>query len=442
MNIIIEYNKRGMMASKKAWIISVDMGYGHQRAAYPLKDISYERIITANSDKIITPKEKKRWARARLFYEGISRFSSFPLIGRLFFEIYDVFQHIPRFYPFRDLSIPNYATLYVDVLIKNNLGKSVTDHVRKKKIPFVSTFFIPSIAAAYHGIKDVYCITTDTDINRAWVPKNPKTKIKYFASCDRVAKRLKEYGVPERNIFLTGFPLPKENLGGRNLKILKRDIGIRLINLDPNKHHISKYRDHIKRHIGRKNFKEKRTRPLTITFVVGGAGAQRNIAKMIVEGLRKKIRKKELAINLVAGTRLEIRDYFERIVINAGLKSHIGKEINIVFGINKKDYFEKFNDCLHSTDILWTKPSELVFYTALGLPIIMTKPLGAQEYYNKRWLDQMGGGFTQFNPMYVDEWLFDWIDKGILAEAAWEGFMGAPKLGIYEIEKILFQKTS
>ena len=41
---------------KKAWVITVDMGYGHQRAAYPLKDIAYERIITANSDKIITPK--------------------------------------------------------------------------------------------------------------------------------------------------------------------------------------------------------------------------------------------------------------------------------------------------------------------------------------------------------------------------------------------------
>ena len=69
------------MVSKKAWIVSVDMGYGHQRAAYPLKDISYERIITANSDKIITPKEKRRWARAKWFYEGISRFSGFPLIG-------------------------------------------------------------------------------------------------------------------------------------------------------------------------------------------------------------------------------------------------------------------------------------------------------------------------------------------------------------------------
>ena len=103
-----------------------------------------------------------------------------------------------------------------------------------------------------------------------------------------------------------------------------------------------------------------------------------------------------------------------------------------------KEYFEKFNDCLHCTDILWTKPSELVFYTALGLPIIMTRPLGAHEYYNERWINQIGGGFTQLDPRYADEWLFDWVNDGILAEAAWEGFMEAPKFGVYEIEKILF----
>ena len=118
----------------------------------------------------------------------------------------------------------------------------------------------------------------------------------------------------------------------------------------------------------------------------------------------------------------------------------MGKRINILTGVNKKDYFEKFNECLHCTDILWTKPSELVFYTALGIPIIMTPPLGAHEYYNKRWIEQMGSGFTQMDPRYVNEWLFDWINKGVLAESAWEGFMEAPKFGTYEIEDILFKK--
>ena len=59
-----------MHSKNKAWLISVDMGYGHQRAAYPLKDIAYERIITANSDKIITPKEKKKWLDGVVFSGG------------------------------------------------------------------------------------------------------------------------------------------------------------------------------------------------------------------------------------------------------------------------------------------------------------------------------------------------------------------------------------
>ena len=44
---------------KKAWVVAVDMGYGHQRAAYPLKDMAYGDIINANSDKMISGQEKK-----------------------------------------------------------------------------------------------------------------------------------------------------------------------------------------------------------------------------------------------------------------------------------------------------------------------------------------------------------------------------------------------
>ncbi len=62
-----------MKQLKKAWVVSVDMGYGHQRAAYPLKDIAYKRIITANSDKIISAKEKKMWGRTQPVYEKVSR---------------------------------------------------------------------------------------------------------------------------------------------------------------------------------------------------------------------------------------------------------------------------------------------------------------------------------------------------------------------------------
>ena len=33
-------------------------------------------------------------------------------------------------------------------------------------------------------------------------------------------------------------------------------------------------------------------------------------------------------------------------------------------------YYEAMNALLARTDVLWTKPSELTFYAALGLPIV------------------------------------------------------------------------
>ena len=36
------------VSEKKAWVVAVDMGYGHQRTAYPLRDVAFgSRVITA-----------------------------------------------------------------------------------------------------------------------------------------------------------------------------------------------------------------------------------------------------------------------------------------------------------------------------------------------------------------------------------------------------------
>ena len=111
--------------------------------------------------------------------------------------------------------------------------------------------------------------------------------------------------------------------------------------------------------------------------------------------------------------------------------------MNILFERDKQEYFRKFNLWLRRTDILWTKPSELSFYCALGLPIIIAPPIGSQEDFNKEWLIYLGSGIKQEKTEYVDEWLFDWIKSGRLAEAAAQGFLEAPQMGSYNIEKIL-----
>jgi hypothetical protein len=92
---------------------------------------------------------------------------------------------------------------------------------------------------------------------------------------------------------------------------------------------------------------------------------------------------------------------------------------------------------MRKTDILWTKPSELSFYTGLGLPIIMAPTVGSQEDFNRNWLRQVGGGTDALDPQYAGEWLWDWIEGGALARMAWNGYTNAPTHGAYRIEDIV-----
>jgi hypothetical protein len=430
------------MQKKQAWIVSVDMGYGHQRAAYPLKDIAYDRIITANSDKIVSPEEADQWRKFRLFYEGISRIRSIPLIGETLWKMFDYIQSITPYYPFRDLSTPNLASKVLHWYITKGFLKSLVDHTDDRK-PMVATFFAPALAAAYHGRKNVYCVATDTDINRVWAPAYPsksgKNRLYYFSPTEEATTRLIEYGVPQEDIFFTGFPLPKENTG-KNMDILRRDFSYRLPNLDPNKVIFSRYKEVINKIMGRE-YKHRSNHPLTLTFAVGGAGAQSEIGVAMLESLKDAILQHRIKVHIIAGTRLEVEQFFKKKIVELKLSKEFGKYVSVFCALDKAEHFKGFDNILHTTDILWTKPSELSFYCALGIPLIIAPPLGSQEIFNKKWLTMMGSGIPQENPKYTKEWLFDWIEKGRLADAAWQGFMEGPKYGTYNIEKVLFSKS-
>jgi hypothetical protein len=92
---------------------------------------------------------------------------------------------------------------------------------------------------------------------------------------------------------------------------------------------------------------------------------------------------------------------------------------------------------MKTTDLLWTKPSELSFYCALGIPIIMSPVIGSQEKFNRKWLREIKAGIKQEKPEYTDQWLYDLLNKGTLAECAWDGFLKARKLGTYKIFEVL-----
>lgn len=427
----------------RVWLVAVDMGYGHQRPAHALKHLAHSPVITANTYRGIPDEDRKIWVSSQKFYEHVSRIKRMPFIGKWLFGLFDKFQSIGQYYPYRDLSHPNFAVKQMYRMLKRGWGKHLIDKLSKKPIPLITTFFTVAFMAEYHNYPGpIYCVTTDSDISRAWAPLEPgKTRIIYLASTDRAFDRLKEYGVPEDNIRLTGYPLPKGNIGDERLTHLKRVILRRLKNLDPNNVYLKRHSQDMARYLGAPNYSEKPDHPLTITFAIGGAGAQKEIGIAIAKSLSKQLCAKEMRLILVAATHKNVRDYFTDELHKNSLDHVLGSSIKIIYEPTKDGYFDSFNKILDETDIIWTKPSELCFFAGLGIPLILAPTIGSQEDSNRRWIINMSAGFAQYDPSYTNEWFMDSIKKGFFAEAAMEGFIEAPYLGTLNIERVLTGKT-
>lgn len=420
----------------RAWVAAANMGLGHKRAIQPLKDIAEDGLIVVNDPSVAEPDELKLWDTLLNVYERLSRVKKVPIIGNFLFGIMDYFQRIKPAYPRIDLSHPTIQTRWNESMIDKGICAGLIKKINTKPLPLVTSYFTAAIAADRSGYGRVYCIICDADINRVWVASDPrKSRIMYLVPCGSVLRRLKQYGVPDERIFMTGFPLPKELLGNKDLDVLKADLGQRLHYLDPQGRFWPLHEPSVVHFLGKANCKPRGLRKLTLAFCVGGAGAQKEIGAQALASLKPKIQAGELAMNLVCGVRPEVRAYFEAEVKALGLDN--SRDIRIIGGRGDEEYFESFNRSLHETDIIWTKPSEMSFYVGLGIPIIMAPTIGSQEVFNKRWLDEIQAGIPQEDPRYANEWLYELLDQGRLAETAWAGFLNARKYGTYKIYELL-----
>jgi hypothetical protein len=422
----------------QAWIVSANMGLGHQRATYPLRDMAYNGVLLFGEDESLK-KEKRQWTIFRNSYETLSRTRQIPLIGPYLFSLLEKLQNISPYYPRRDQSGPSLQVRSLYTLIRRGMGRGISEILNTRRLPVVTSFYAAAIAAEELTDLPVYCIICDADINRVWVAERPQeSRIIYFAPCGSAMKRLKEYGVPDERIYLTGFPLPMENIG-TNMEILKRDLARRLIRLDPTKRFRIIHGEEVRSYLGDSWDPDMGSGPITITYAVGGAGAQAEIAGGAVKSLSNMIKEGKVRLNLVAAHRKEVNDYFEKLITKHGLTMSEG--IRILYNQDKNEYFRQFNELLHDTDILWTKPSEMSFYCGLGLPIIIAPPIGPHEVYNQRWLRDLGAGLHQSDPQYCSEWIMDYLVDGKLSLAAWDGFLYARKLGVEKIAEVLTTGT-
>jgi hypothetical protein len=423
------------------------MGLGHLRAAYPLRDLTHEGVIIYGSRRTTPDPEYGIWRRLRRIYYASSKAGAIPIVGKILVAVLLAIQRIPPYYPRSDQSRPTLAVKFLKRLVnKRALCRSLLDKLASAPYPAVHTFYATAVAMdtvesrGPRPLQDQYLLICDADFNRVWVPEDPKaSRLRFLAPCTQVRRRLQAYGVPEAAIYITGFPLPKENIGSEaHLEVLKADLFERLLRLDPAGKFFSYHERSVLGWLEKDSVPSERERHFTVMFAIGGAGAQAEMVKKILSGLKERIIKDEVRLTLSCGIQKKV---FERVlgyVNEAGLRGELGRGLGVIYDQDVYAYLDRFNGHLRRTDVLWTKPSELAFYCGLGLPILMADPIGTHEELNKRWLREIHAGVSPPGPVKAcGEWLFDLRENGRLAEAAWDGFLKAHKLGTYKIERLI-----
>jgi hypothetical protein len=421
------------MPSPLPVLAAVEMGYGHLRAAQALATELGTEVLNVDRPPLVGPDELRLWRASRRFYEMTSRASQIPYVGAPLRSLLESMTDIPHLHPQRDLSKPNLQARSLHRLFERGLGRGLADHLRATGAPLVATFFVPALSADFHGCDQIFCVVTDVDINRAWVPLVPsRSRIVFLTPSYRAVHRLRAYGVAKERIEYTGFPLPPELLGGPELPTLRSNLAGRLVRLDRKRVFRDQTRGEIHHFLGDLPADQEGKPPL-LTYTVGGAGAQADLAWPLLRGLKELIEEDLVRLCLAAGVRGEVAAKFREWVCEAGLDDRLGHGIEIFLAPTLDDYFPRFNALLAETDILWTKPSEMTFFSALGLPLIFSPPVGVHEHYNRRWAIENGPGLKQRDPAHASYWLREWLNDGTLAGAAWTGFVRMPKFGLYQI---------
>src|SRR3989344_1794749 len=177
-------NPKEEQTEPKAWIVTVDMGLGHQRAALPLASIAEGgSIITANNYEGIPAAEFSSWLIAERWYLFMSRLSSRGPLGRLVFAVFDYFQRIQDFYPRKQNIKPLWQLRSTYAQIRAGLGCDLMKKLNAKPLPLLGNFLTVGLMAEYWRYRGpVFILGTDSDLSRSWVPLDPsKSSLNYFA---------------------------------------------------------------------------------------------------------------------------------------------------------------------------------------------------------------------------------------------------------------------
>jgi len=216
------------------------------------------------------------------------------------------------------------------------------------------------------------------------------------------------YGVAHGRIIVTGFPLPVANTGGRDLDVLQSDLRARLERLSP-----------------------QSGSPLRLVFALSGAGCYLILLKTLIRELLPELRSGKLTLRIAAGDNRKAKAEIESHL--AALNARDAEGVTILYSPDLLEAFALFNRALRESDLLITKPGELVFYAALGIPQVLLPPVGKHEFKNRAYLMENSAALDLPGAESVGTCLLAQRANGAWRRAAESAYERLPKLGTFAI---------
>ncbi len=384
------------------------MGFGHLRAAHNIASFSKSPVLRVDESPYLNGIDDFVWKSGQFFHTHASRDKESKV--KFFYNWFESMMAIPE-----NGAPPSLGpSKFVRTMQKLGAGDKLFKVLDASNPALLHTFYLPAMLSVYHGYRGKnFLLLCDTDFHRVWVPVDPgKHDLKYCVPIPSSADRLVSYGVKKEKIFVTGFPLPQANTGGRDLRMLERDFDARKARL-----------------------KSDSTLPLTIIFPFSGAGAYSNMLADLVKSILEDLKEGSLRLIVSCGNNEHALRKAENLFINYGIEELEFAEI--MFEKDLFAAFDEFNAALKSADVMITKPSEMIFYAALGIPLVFLPPIGAHEEKNRDYLFENNCAVNMVPATDFPRWLEKSRRKGLLLELAENGFTNLPKNGSVAIDELI-----
>jgi hypothetical protein len=414
----------------QAWVVSAPLGQGIDLIAESCRDLAPNKtIVRADNYQGMPRRDRALWAHLQEAPSFLASLGSIPLIGSSLQRLTQRFVHkLPARYPQREQSHWNRRLVeFYYYLQHQGLGRDLIEQLSRQALPLITSSPVVAFSAEVHAYPGpIYLVCHAADPARVWAPLEPThTRIQWIVPTHMAEERLQAYGVPSTKIHHFGLPLSHLSVSKKGLA---SDVEARIQRLDP---------EHIFR--AHKSRKTVSSRPLALGIVADQGWRTHDLAKLL-EGCGKALRNGTLSLHVFVGNDTRRGQSIEAVARNQLVHRHLGSSLVIHVHNEASLAFQSFTKALPDLDVLWSSASPWVFYSSLGLPVIVQSPIGGQEEARHAWLRGVQAGLPPLEPETASEWLMDWKQSGGLARLAWNGYGAAPSIGLERLKDLIAGK--